>query len=62
MFFYRNDRFALPDPDTRLKRGDEVMIVTHSRNLEMPYARWSSLPEKKPGINHGQGDSMRITR
>ncbi len=51
MFFYRNDRFTLPDPGTRLKRGDEVMIVTHGKNLEALHARWSRLPEKKPGTD-----------
>ncbi len=43
MFFYRDERFTLPEPETRLRRGDEVMIVTHSRNLEALHARWSSL-------------------
>lgn len=40
MFFYRDERFTLPEPDSTLKRGDEVMIVTHSRNLEALRARW----------------------
>lgn len=42
MFFYRDERFTLPEPDTKLKRGDEVMIVTHSRNIDELHARWSS--------------------
>lgn len=40
MFFYRDERFTLPEADSRLERGDEVMIVTHSRNLEALRARW----------------------
>lgn len=40
MFFYRDERFTLPESDSRLERGDEVMIVTHSRNLEALRARW----------------------
>lgn len=40
MFFYRDDAFTLPTPDARLRRGDEVMIVTHSRNLEALHTRW----------------------
>ncbi|MFU2488078.1 potassium channel family protein [Thauera sp. WH-1] len=40
MFFYRNERFTLPEADSTLRRGDEVMIVTHSRNLEALRARW----------------------
>ena len=49
MFFYRDERFTLPEPDTRLRRGDEVMIVTHSRSLEALHARWSSLARHRPG-------------
>lgn len=40
MFFYRDDEFVLPQPDTRLRRGDEVMIVTHSRNIKALHERW----------------------
>lgn len=52
MFFYRDERFTLPEPETRLRRGDEVMIVTHSRNLETLHARWSSLARRH---HHGAG-------
>ena len=52
MFFYRDERFTLPEPETRLRRGDEVMIVTHSRNLETLHARWSSLARRqRPGAH-----------
>ncbi|HAF56228.1 MAG TPA: potassium transporter, partial [Thauera sp.] len=47
MFFYRDERFTLPEPETRLRRGDEVMIVTHSRNLAALHARWSSLARRR---------------
>src|SRR5690606_22548283 len=40
MFFYRDERFTLPEADTRLAAGDEVVVVTHSRNLEALQARW----------------------
>ena len=40
MFFYRDDRFTLPEPDSVLQRGDEVMIVTQSRNLKQLRERW----------------------
>ena len=54
MFFYRDERFTLPEPETRLRRGDEVMIVTHSRNLETLHARWSSLARRRrPGASGG---------
>jgi len=40
MFLYRDEKFMLPEPDSKLKRGDEVMIVTHSRNIEKLHERW----------------------
>lgn len=42
MFLYRDEKFMLPEPDSRLKRGDEVMIITHSRNIETLHERWSA--------------------
>lgn len=40
MFFYRNEKFTLPEPDHKLKKGDEVMIITHSKNIESLHKRW----------------------
>lgn len=37
---YRGEGFFLPDPDSRLRRGDEVVIITHSRHLEALQTRW----------------------
>jgi len=42
MFFYRGEKFTLPEPDTTLKRGDEVMVITHSRNLDTLHERWGT--------------------
>ncbi|MHB1215188.1 MAG: potassium channel family protein [Thiobacillus sp.] len=41
MFLYRNEKFMLPEPDSTLKQGDEVMIVTHSKNIEKLHERWN---------------------
>ena len=41
MFLYRNDAFKLPKPDSKLKKGDEVAVITHSRNLDELHERWS---------------------
>lgn len=41
MFFYRDEKFTLPEPDSTLKQGDEVMIVTHSKNIEKLHERWN---------------------
>jgi trk system potassium uptake protein TrkA len=42
MFLYRDEKFTLPEPDSTLRRGDEVMIITHSRNIEKLHQRWSA--------------------
>ena len=42
MCLYRREKFMLPDDDTRLTAGDEVVLITHSRNLEALAKRWSA--------------------
>lgn len=39
---YRDGRFQLPEADARLERGDEVIVLTHSRNLARLQQRWAS--------------------
>lgn len=41
MCLYRQQRFMLPQDDTRLKPGDEVVLITHSRNIPELHERWS---------------------
>lgn len=41
MCLYRQDRFMLPQDDTKLKPGDEVVLITHSRNIPELHERWS---------------------
>jgi trk system potassium uptake protein TrkA len=31
--FYRDEKFSLPDENSLLKPGDEVLLITHRRNL-----------------------------
>lgn len=38
--FYRDDRFCLPDDNTRLQVNDEVVLVTESGNVEKLIKRW----------------------
>lgn len=45
---YRDDKFLLPENDDRLKAGDEVVLITHSRHLSALAERWST---PKPGGN-----------
>lgn len=42
MFLYRDDKFTLPDPDTKLKEQDEVVLVAHRDQLEALEERWGS--------------------
>jgi trk system potassium uptake protein TrkA len=37
---YRNEKFTLPKPEDKLHAGDEVVVITHSRNLPDLEKRW----------------------
>lgn len=37
---YRGEEFLLPQEKTRLQAGDEVMLITHQRNLKKLRERW----------------------
>jgi trk system potassium uptake protein TrkA len=39
---YRDERFLLPEDDDRLKPGDEVVLITHSRHLAALAERWAT--------------------
>ncbi|NIP73320.1 MAG: TrkA family potassium uptake protein [Gammaproteobacteria bacterium] len=49
MFLYRDGAFTLAEEDTRLKPGDEVVVITHSKNLPKLQERWSGRPAESPG-------------
>lgn len=38
--FYREDKFVHADEETKLRAGDEVVILTHSKNLGELEKRW----------------------
>jgi trk system potassium uptake protein TrkA len=38
--YYRDGRFALLDDETKLRKGDEVVILTHSGNMADLTERW----------------------
>jgi trk/ktr system potassium uptake protein len=48
---YRDGAFALADAETKVRKGDEVVILTHSRNLPALEQRWKRVPAKgrRPG-------------
>jgi trk system potassium uptake protein len=41
---YRAERFALPQDETVLEVGDEVVLVTDARDLDKLQARWGTTP------------------
>ena len=46
---YRDGKFRLPEPEDKLRAGDEVVVITHSRNLPDLEERWG--PHQQP--RHG---------
>ena len=57
--FYRDEKFNLADDDTtELKQDDEVVILTHSRNLAELRERWSAHADNEapsPGNSETKG-------
>ena len=43
---YRKDAFILPKPDTKIEKGDEGVLITHSRNLPGLRERWGKDSDK----------------
>jgi trk system potassium uptake protein TrkA len=39
---YREEKFTLPTPEDRLRAGDELVVITHSRNLPELDKRWGA--------------------
>ncbi|MGD8526931.1 MAG: TrkA family potassium uptake protein [Thioalkalispiraceae bacterium] len=40
MFWYRNEKFILPEPDSKLSQGDEVVVIAHLDALPELNERW----------------------
>jgi trk system potassium uptake protein TrkA len=46
---YRDGALVLAEPDTVLRKGDEVVVVTHRKNVEKLRSRWvESSPRRGP--------------
>jgi trk system potassium uptake protein TrkA len=41
IFYYRDDEFYFVNAETALKKGDEIVILTHSKNLPDLNERWA---------------------
>ena len=50
IFYYRDNKFHFADDDTKLCKGDEIVILTHSKNLPDFNERWypKKVDTKKP--------------
>jgi trk system potassium uptake protein TrkA len=48
---YRDDHFTVADAKTSLRAGDEVIILTHSKNLTELQERWPGANHKKSQLN-----------
>jgi trk system potassium uptake protein TrkA len=40
IFYYRDNKFHLADDDTKLRKGDEIVILTHIKNIPDFNERW----------------------
>jgi len=40
VFYYRDNKFYFADNDTKLRKGDEIVILTNSKNLPAFNERW----------------------
>jgi trk system potassium uptake protein TrkA len=41
VFYYRDNKFHFADEDTKFREGDEIIILTHSKNLPDLNERWN---------------------
>lgn len=51
---YRGGKVILPDMDTKLQKGDEVVLVTTSNNLETLKERWHAADRKGNATPNGE--------
>jgi len=49
--YYREGRFALVDEETKLQDDDEVVVLTHSKNLATLQERWQPKPAQEEGTD-----------
>jgi trk system potassium uptake protein TrkA len=46
MFLYRDDKLMLPELETTVREGDEVLIISHAKVIPELQARWKPLPSE----------------
>jgi trk system potassium uptake protein TrkA len=46
--YYRDENFSLADAETKFHPGDEIVILTHSKNMPALEKRWQEEQEQEP--------------
>lgn len=45
--YYRESRFALAEEETKLQKGDEIVVLTHSKNMPALQEHWQPKPAQE---------------
>jgi len=45
--YYRDDKFFHADDETRFRKGDELVILTHSKNIPELQERWQTIAKER---------------
>ncbi|MDH3238751.1 MAG: NAD-binding protein [Deltaproteobacteria bacterium] len=52
--YYREGRFSHADEETKLQNGDEVVVLTHSKNMSALQERWQPKPAQEEPAERGK--------
>jgi len=55
--YYRDGDFRVAEETSKLKKGDEVVILIHSKDLEAVKKRWSTAPEHVEKAAAGESEA-----
>jgi trk system potassium uptake protein TrkA len=48
---YRDGKFSHADEETKFRTGDEIVILTHSKNMPALQERWQPKPAQEEAID-----------
>ena len=58
--YYRDGEFSHADEDTTFRLGDEVVILTHSKNMPALQERWQPKPAPEEPADSATGQETRV--
>jgi hypothetical protein len=58
--YYRDGKFSHADDDTTFRIGDEVVILTHSKNMPALQERWQPKPAPEEPADSATGQETRV--